>query len=36
MQKANIRFPYGVSNLEKVEIADENLVFIDKTHFIPI
>ncbi len=34
MQKANIRFPYGLSNLEKV--ADENLVFIDKTPFLPV
>jgi hypothetical protein len=32
MQKSNIHFPYGISNLEVV--ATENYVFIDKTPFI--
>jgi hypothetical protein len=32
MQKAKIRFPYGLSNLEAV--ATENYVFIDKTYFV--
>ena len=30
--KNKIKFPYGVSNAEKV--VTENYVFIDKTHFI--
>lgn len=34
MQKPKIRFPYGISNLEK--IADEKLIFIDKTTFLPV
>lgn len=32
MQKTQIRFPYGLSNLESV--ATENYVFIDKTPFV--
>ncbi len=34
MQKLTIRFPYGLSNLEKV--VNENLVFIDKTPFVSL
>ena len=32
MQEPNIKFPYGISNFEKV--VEQNFVFVDKTRFI--